>query len=103
MLTEYEEKMFNNLNTLTELNKWFGIKQDRSDLKEFIAVIKKRIDQSGDFEFSNDYTLFKRVHPFGTVIYQSKLKHDFMPDIEKMHKEQTEQLNIKYPKEPWKR
>lgn len=102
MLTEYEEKMFNNLNTLTEVNKWYGIKQDRSDLEAFINVIKKRIDLNNDFEFSNDYTMFKRVLPFSSMIHDHNVKHDFMPQINEIHLQQIKELNIKFPSQ-WKR
>lgn len=67
-MTEYEEKMFNNLSTL-ELGRWMNIKQDRPDLEEFIKVIKKRIDEMDDFIFSDDYKTFKRVLPFKTQVW----------------------------------
>ncbi len=67
-MTEYEEKMFNNLSTL-ELGRWMNIKQDRPDLEEFIKVIKKRIDEMDDFIFSDDYKKFKRVLPFKCLIW----------------------------------
>ena len=66
-MTEYETKMFDNLNKL-ELGTWYRINQERPDLKEFISVIKKRIDEMDDFIFSNDYSKFKRVLPFSEII-----------------------------------
>lgn len=96
-MTDYELTMFNNLNTLTEINKWFGIKQDRPDLEAFIAVIKKRIDLSADFEFSNDYTLFKRVLPFNTVLYEHKVPFDFMPQINDIHDNGIRDMIRKHP------
>lgn len=102
-MTNYELTMFNNFDTLIEVGRWLRIKQDRIDLQAFVATIKKIIDMSADFEFSNDYTLFRRVLPFNSILHEFNKPHDFIPDIIAMHKEQTEQLNIKYPKQSWKR
>lgn len=67
-MTEYETKLFTNLNTLETLNKWYGIKQDRPDKEDFVNALKKRIHLCGDFEFSNCYQKFRRVLPFNSLL-----------------------------------
>lgn len=44
-----------------ELKKWYELENSETPNEILIAVIKKRIDEFGDFEFNEDYTKFRRI------------------------------------------
>ena len=51
-----------------ERDKWWLILDTRPDKEDFVEAIKTRIDMYGDFEFSNDYTKFRRIEPYSEFI-----------------------------------
>jgi len=63
VLTDYDNEMFNKIASLN-FNTYYTIRLDRPDVYDFYEMLKKRIDLFGDFEFSNDYTQFKRIIPY---------------------------------------
>jgi len=67
MVTDmYLKELFYNLENKTEFNKWYSV--ERPDREDFVEAIKTRIDMYGDFEFSNDYTKFRRIEPYSEFI-----------------------------------
>lgn len=60
-LNDYEKYIFNEIETKTNVEVWYRISKDRTDLEDFIEAIKKRIDMYDDCEFNGDYTKFKRI------------------------------------------
>jgi len=66
-LTKYQEELFPKLLTLRQ-DAWYEIKPERPDREDFVEAIKTRIDMYGDFEFSNDYTKFRRIEPYSEFI-----------------------------------
>lgn len=60
MDNEYSLKVLKSLDTLP-IGTWYPFESKKHNSKDLMEVIKIRIDLSGDYLISNDYTHFKRI------------------------------------------
>lgn len=101
-LNEYEQKMFENLYNLTQLGKWFVIKDDRKDREQFIAVIKKYIDTFGTIEFNGNYTMFRFILPVKCQLWLcDHPKSDYMQWVHDNFNRIRDIYNSKHSKNKW--
>lgn len=64
-LSEYEQKVFFNMDVNIKFGVRYNIPEDRQDRTELIAAIKKYIDVWGNVEFNRDCTKFRKIEKFG--------------------------------------
>lgn len=98
-MTEYQARMFVNLDTLP-MQKWYDIDPNRSDYSDFQEMIKLRIDLKDDFTFSEDYKRFKRIESFYDKVAEIAEVFepiDWMKLVNAQHDTVKRELEIKYP------
>lgn len=101
---DYNADISEKLNTLP-VGKVYAINPERADLEAFREAIKARIDQKGDFEFSADYTSFKRIKPFYdevAEIPETCEPINWIGMVNAIHDTIQRELELKYPKKQWR-
>lgn len=102
---DYADDISAKMDTLT-FNKVYKINLLRPDLEAFRDAIKARIDCKGDFQFTDDYTGFKRIKPFYdevAEIAETNEPIDWHGMVKAIHDQIDIELDIqKYvPKKRW--
>ena len=101
---DYAADLSAKLDTLP-LHKVYAINPSRPDLEAFVEAIKARIDCNGDFQFSDDYTGFKRIKPFYdevAEIPETCEPIDWHGMVKAIHDSLQKELDLKYPKKQWR-
>lgn len=65
---DLKEKLLANSCRYYKIGRWYPVSEVKSDHKEFIEALKHRIDIKNDFEFNDDYTMFKRILTIRQII-----------------------------------
>jgi hypothetical protein len=74
VLTDYEKYIFHSFETKCEINKPYVIEKSRTDYKNFMDALQKRMELFEDLEFNLDKTKFRKVRTYEQEVERFKKK-----------------------------